>query len=263
MEIKVIHQDLNLASSYFKNEPKLFVTSIFRTIQSEGPFTGSPAIFIRMAGCNFGAKSPDTCRWCDTSFEIAKAKQYTVEELITEVNGIRHTGDIIVLTGGEPTLQHRLLDFMVEVCGDCIVQIETNGTQASFFKALGDKKYYELRKRLCVVASPKAGIKGYAPLSPTVLSNVVALKFVVSSNGESNQHEVPAWAFDVLKLKIDVYVSPMAVYKKSYEGEVSSIWDLELIDADATSKNYAYAAKYALDNDFKLSLQGHLFCAIP
>ena len=38
----------------------LEVHSIFKTIQGEGPFCGTPAVFIRLAGCNL------QCPWCDT-----------------------------------------------------------------------------------------------------------------------------------------------------------------------------------------------------
>ena len=55
---------------------------------------------------------------------------------------------------------------------------------------------------------------------------------------------------------------PMAVYKKPYAGEVSSIWDTELIDHEATAANYAYAAQYALTNNLRLSIQMHLMTAI-
>ena len=36
------------------------INEIFQSIQGEGYFTGQPAIFIRLQGCDVG------CSWCDT-----------------------------------------------------------------------------------------------------------------------------------------------------------------------------------------------------
>ena len=52
-----------VGKSYFKDAgDKLFVTSIFYTIQGEGPMRGRPALFVRLAKCNLG------CSWCDAFF---------------------------------------------------------------------------------------------------------------------------------------------------------------------------------------------------
>ena len=40
----------------------LAINSIFYTIQGEGPFAGSPAVFVRLAGCNL------QCPMCDTEY---------------------------------------------------------------------------------------------------------------------------------------------------------------------------------------------------
>ena len=42
---------------------ELWVQEVFYTLQGEGPFSGQPALFIRLAGCNL------RCFWCDTEFE--------------------------------------------------------------------------------------------------------------------------------------------------------------------------------------------------
>jgi organic radical activating enzyme len=176
--------------------------------------------------------------------------------------------DVVVFTGGEPTLQHYLLDVIVALRSrnrHATVQLETNGTQASFFVKANTPEYRD-HCHMSVVCSPKAGPKGYVELSPTVLVEVEALKFVVSAD-EGPHHEIPEWALDIRRgarnVLCDVYVSPMAQYLRAYDGEVSSIWDDTLIDKPRTSANYSYAAAYALKHNLRLSLQGHLFCALP
>ena len=258
----IFTQHIDIAAtrkSYKDFGDKILITSIFRTIQSEGPLAGHPAIFVRTAGCNFGKKDHQ-CTWCDTSFQFDKGTLYTPEELLDAVKAL--TGyniyDVLVITGGEPTLQHNLLPFiqMAHPFFDA-VQIETNGTQPSFF--------HNFDAHTKVVVSPKASNKAhrYPELSDIVLQNATCLKFVVTSDWEDPQHEVPEWAFAACdKLDTPIYVSPMAVYKRAYAGEVSSAWDATLVDQEATARNYAYAAAYAMENNCLLSIQGHLFTAI-
>lgn len=85
---------------------------------------------------------------------------------------------------------------------------------------------------------------------------------MVSADPNDPHHTIPQWALDFAKDGV-VYVSPMAIYKKAYPGEVSSIWDDDLIDREKTAQNYAYAAQYAMKHNLHLSLQTHLFTAIP
>ena len=257
--IVIMNADTDVTSSFFDDKQTIYVTSIFRTIQGEGPFAGRPAIFVRLAGCNFGSKQ-NACSGCDTSFQLATAVQYLPCELIEAIDLIKEEQDIIVYTGGEPTLQLLLLDVMAHYsCSWTVQQIETNGTQPKFFKALQNRRDVDLH--VCV--SPKALIKAnrYAELSPIVLEQANSIKFVVTADENSAHHTVPTWAL-ALPIAVEVYVSPMAVYSKPYSGEVSSIWDEDLVNREATKTNYAYAAKYALANNLRLSLQTHLFVGI-
>jgi 7-carboxy-7-deazaguanine synthase len=245
---------------------KLLVTSYFRTIQGEGPFAGYPAVFLRLAGCNFGDKK-DHCSWCDTSFKFGQGHAYDVRALLDELTALPgyRASDILVVTGGEPTLQHALLD-MLKVVSDskafARVQIETNGTQAAFFSAMD---VLSKEARPVTVVSPKASVtaRQYAKVSDKVLRSAHALKFVVEDDAASCHYELPQWAFDARDAHgLTLYVSPMAVYTRPYDGEVSSIWEDGLIDREATARNYAYAARYAMEQNVLLSLQTHLFVGI-
>ncbi|MEI8211615.1 MAG: radical SAM protein [Planctomycetota bacterium] len=74
------------------------IAEIFRSVQGEGIFTGSPSIFIRTSGCNL------RCWFCDTRYASwePEGNSMSVDEIIQRVEGwsIRH----VVLTGGEPMI---------------------------------------------------------------------------------------------------------------------------------------------------------------
>lgn len=108
-----------------RDDGALYVSGIFATIQGEGPLTGTPAIFIRLSGCNL------QCEFCDTDFETVRELR-TVAQIMSRVF-VHHKvsgGNIglIVITGGEPFLQnivpliYALHDFGFKI------QIETAGT---------------------------------------------------------------------------------------------------------------------------------------
>lgn len=129
----------------------LSVNSLFYTIQGEGPFAGTPAVFIRLAGCNL------QCPMCDT--EYTKADTFAVSTLIDMVLGYKrqqfgrslHDDTLlVVITGGEPFRQP--IGYLVQSLIDahCRVQVETNGTlyrKGPWTNAL-----------VTIVCSPKAGV---------------------------------------------------------------------------------------------------------
>lgn len=94
------------------------VNEIFYSLQGEGYYTGTPAVFLRLSGCNL------RCPFCDTDHSAS-----TPMEIDTLVNTLlSYPSRHLVITGGEPSLQvDRLL---IEVLHDAgfYVQIETNGT---------------------------------------------------------------------------------------------------------------------------------------
>ena len=118
------------------------VHSIFRTIQGEGPFTGRPAVFIRLAGCNL------QCPGCDTDY-TSNRESLDPWEIVDRVSHLASDGDLVVISGGEPFRQSiaLLVRFLVQDIG-MEVQIETNGT-------LYDPQFPYC---LCtIVCAPKAG----------------------------------------------------------------------------------------------------------
>lgn len=137
-----ITKQSDLKSETFK------VKSIFNTIQGEGPFTGRPATFVRMGGCNL------QCKFCDTDFttnlDVVGPAGTLVSRIVRKANTIQTK--LIVFTGGEPMLQniHKVIE---ELCKESFhVQIETNGTVLS-------TEFYQMipmmYPNLTLVVSPK------------------------------------------------------------------------------------------------------------
>ena len=89
------------------------VNEIFYSLQGEGFFTGTPAVFLRFCLCNR-----------DTDF--ARGSDMTADEIIARVSCFpsRH----IVITGGEPTLQLDCELIRLLKAERFFIQIETNGS---------------------------------------------------------------------------------------------------------------------------------------
>ena len=99
-----------------KTDKTYRVNEIFYSLQGEGYYTGTPAIFLRFSGCN------RRCAFCDTDFSAAT--EMTAEEIADKLRGF--PARYLVCTGGEPLLQLDLLR-VIKAIG-FFVQIETNGS---------------------------------------------------------------------------------------------------------------------------------------
>lgn len=136
----------------FDNGSSLDVHSVFYTIQGEGPFTGQPCVFLRLAGCNL------QCPSCDT--------EYTDKRMMMDVDSLAGLlfasfplfikNRLVVITGGEPFRQNLSPLIALLNSHDVHVQIETNGTLpvSANFDCLGDN--------FTIVCSPKAGKVHYS-----------------------------------------------------------------------------------------------------
>lgn len=94
------------------------VNEIFYSLQGEGFFTGTPAVFIRLSGCNL------RCPFCDTDHD----KYAEISEDAIAATATNFPARHIVITGGEPLIQ--LTDSLIERLHQAgkFIQIETNGT---------------------------------------------------------------------------------------------------------------------------------------
>lgn len=94
------------------------VNEIFYSIQGEGHYAGTPAVFVRLQGCNL------KCKFCDTNHSSGKEMSNVM--ILQEVQ--KYPAKVVIITGGEPLLQD------IEPLVDTLqkhrykVNIETNGT---------------------------------------------------------------------------------------------------------------------------------------
>lgn len=284
-----------VGQKYFKDAParSLFVTSMFFTLQGEGPHAGKPAFFIRLTKCNLA------CSFCDTffddgdwmTFEEIKAKAYhticdywntksqTVPEWVMPKGGdVKFPNIVLVVTGGEPLLQRNLMDFLNDAQDTFgAMQIESNGTVNQ-----------DVPKHVTLVCSPKCAEKnGVATkyLAPTelILERADCLKFVMSADEQSPYFTVPGWAHEWKKYSgKEIYVSPMNIYnsfpqkikllraekgnitmaERSTVDEVISFWEPGLLNLPDNQKNHEYVARYCMDHGFRLNLQMHLYASL-
>jgi organic radical activating enzyme len=97
------------------------VVEAFRSIQGEGLWTGIPALFVRLTGCNLA------CSYCDTKHSW---KEQGTMVSLDDIVGVLQDWNVVVFTGGEPLLQREeLVPMALELRTMGVdVHVETNGT---------------------------------------------------------------------------------------------------------------------------------------
>lgn len=209
---------------------RLWVQSLFHTLQGEGPLQGRPAIFLRLGGCNL------RCFWCDTDFETSEWQPLLPELLGRIEDMVTQTGTrLIVLTGGEPFRQN-IAPLIEALLGRGLsVQIETNGTLWVDLPEHDD---------LMIVCSPKT-----PTLNASLRARISAFKYVLgqddpeSDDGLPNNSTQCAGRADRLArptASVPVYVSPR-----------------DVCDAAANTANMKHCAEVAMRHNYILTLQIH------
>ena len=135
---------------------KYKVSEIFYSLEGEGFFSGTPAIFIRLAGCTM------CCPWCDTKYAQKTNFNLTAEQILKKVSV--YPCKTVVLTGGEPTEQNltNLLNALHK--NKYQIHLETNGAN------LINTKLFDF----CTV-SPKAYVNG------KMLKKADAVKYITDT----------------------------------------------------------------------------------
>jgi 7-carboxy-7-deazaguanine synthase len=99
----------------------LEVVEIFRSIQGESTWAGTPCTFVRLAGCNLD------CAYCDTRYARAGGETRDLDDIADEA--LRNPDPLVEITGGEPLLQPDAVPLASRLAdAGRIVLVETNGT---------------------------------------------------------------------------------------------------------------------------------------
>jgi 7-carboxy-7-deazaguanine synthase len=115
----------------------LQLSEIFYSIQGEGTWAGTPAVFVRLAGCNLA------CNFCDTDY--ATKFFASVDDVVAKVQELGADCPMVVLTGGEPLAQAETPALIEALRRDARrVHVESNGTI-----------FTELPKDVWLCVSPK------------------------------------------------------------------------------------------------------------
>jgi 7-carboxy-7-deazaguanine synthase len=173
---------------------QLDVHSIFYTIQGEGPFCGTPCVFLRLAGCNL------RCPACDTEYTEGRYDA-NIEFIVKAIGWARvkgivgdHAigdelapGGLVVITGGEPFRQELgpLLQLLEET--GYYVQIETNGTLKPSFHYYNRNPHE--RQGTYIVCSPKSG-----RVHPQVWEEACCAKYVMEVGNTLEEDGLPLTA---------------------------------------------------------------------
>jgi 7-carboxy-7-deazaguanine synthase len=99
----------------------LRVCEAFVSLAGETSLVGTPAVFVRLAGCNL------RCAWCDTPRAWEGGQEVTLARL--EALVLDQWPGLVVLTGGEPLLQPASLGLAARLRDrGRRVMVETNGS---------------------------------------------------------------------------------------------------------------------------------------
>ncbi len=99
----------------------LLVNEIFYSLLGESSYSGYPAVFIRLSGCNLN------CKYCDTRYANESGRYISIDSIIDEVKFYKVQRALI--TGGEPLLQGNSIFLMEKLISNgYTVLLETNGS---------------------------------------------------------------------------------------------------------------------------------------
>lgn len=224
---------------------ELNLHSIFHTIQGEGPYSGVPAVFVRLAGCNI------QCPGCDTEYTEGR-RNIATGDLVNAVGDIiaeNSSTNLVVITGGEPLRQNiapfiRKLHTMI----GCIIQIESNGVAhpgVDFLSTLDDNKAF-------LVISPKT-----SAINPDLARRAVAYKYVIKADQLEEKDGLPTVA---LYHRASPRVArPPDTWFEEYGRRNIFLSPLDEYEPIANQENLEAAAESCLKFGYRLGVQLHKY----
>lgn len=231
----------------------LDVHSVFYTIQGEGPFSGKPAVFVRLAGCNL------QCPGCDTNYTSPRKVMsmwtligliYDVKQRIINLTDLNKGNmGLVVITGGEPFRQPLGPLIRELVSRNFMVQVETNGTM---FDLTSEKEIIG-EPEFVVVCSPKT-TKVHSKLE----KYIDHYKYVLDSECVSQDDGLPTHS-----LGMDGYPArPHSMFGSCTDGEVW-VSPMDSQDPEKNKRNVEAAVASCMKYGYRLSLQTHKLLGLP
>ena len=213
---------------------ELWIQEVFYTLQGEGPFSGSPAVFVRLGGCNL------KCFWCDTDFE-SSTWHPQLEQLMERIESVRPSHcQLIVLTGGEPFRQNILPLVEKLLKKDLRIQIETNGTL-----------WLDLPEdpNIFIVCSPKT-----SALNPQLLPRITAFKYVLTAGGSNSEDGLPDLSTQKVAARVRIARPP--------QNSEIYVMPLDEAEEEKNAANRRHCVDIAKTFGYKLTLQTHKILGI-
>lgn len=233
------------------NSRSLAIEAIFYTIQGEGPYSGRPALFIRLAGCNLA------CTFCDTQFETMANTPQVLDEIIDNIKACftKKQRRLVVLTGGEPMRQDWSdLAYWLFSTGTETIQVETAGTL--WQPSLNHHPINELRTgpregNIVYVCSPKT-----PKINPRIAEVCRHWKYVVKVGSVDLEGDgLPNRGTQLATVDTE-----QRLYRPSiFEGYHHTIWvsPCDEYDTVRNKANQNLARDLCLMHGYRLSLQTH------
>ena len=231
--------------SAYRDDGAVVVHSIIDTMQGEGPLAGTPATFLRLAGCNL------QCSLCDTEYTVGSRLMYP-EQILFEIKKLP-VRNWVVITGGEPLRQNvsSVLNHLWE--SGRMVQIETNGTLVcdEVLPLLGMRNRRKVEDRFAmVVCSPKT-----PQIYRRLWDKIDALKYVIKAGQVDEDDRLPTRS-----------VGPeYGIPARPARGWAGTIFvqPLDEQDDDKNSANLEAAVQSAMKMNYKLTVQMHKMLKMP
>lgn len=209
------------------------INEVFASLQSEGAWTGTPSVFIRLQGCDVGCKFCDTKHtWKLNSFHeikgiaIEKKEDSHKYEWLTSYELLelckQFSPKHIVLTGGEPCMYDLTKLTNCFINNGYTLQIETSGTE----KILANELTW-------ITCSPKFNMPAGKEVLQEALDRANEIKMPVGEQADIEQ--IKTYNFNK-----PIYLQPL----------------------DTKEKATKICIEEAAKNGWKVSIQYHKFLGI-
>lgn len=229
-----------VSKPHYREGGLLEVVDVWYTLQGEGPFAGTPAVFVRLGGCNL------QCNFCDTLY--TGSELYSPLEIASWVGDLlrdkpRKQKRLVVLTGGEPFRQAigPLVRLLTQ--NSFHVQIETNGT-------LYVEDFPWAAVGLTVVCSPKR-----PSIHPDMLDKIDYFKYVLEANSVDPVDGLPT----------SVLGSPIIPFRPLEQFPLDHIFinPVDAGDEHMNKANLNACVVSCMKHGYRLGIQLHKLAGVP